>query len=75
MFKLTSKRLAILQWALGYWVYVKDTNPDKNTNYGEHWYRMGDDGTIYDEDNLAYDISAFGMNEEYYSSESEEMKL
>lgn len=30
---------------------------------------------VYDEENIAYDISAFGMNEEYYSSESEEMKL
>ena len=47
MYKLSSKRLAIMYWASGYWVYVKDTNPDKNTNYGEHWYRMGDDGTIY----------------------------
>lgn len=30
---------------------------------------------VYDEENIAYDISSFGMNEEYYSSESEEMKL
>lgn len=68
MFKLSNKRLAILQWALGYWVYVKDTNPDKNINYGAHWYRMSDDGTIYD-------IGAFGINEEYYSSEVEGIKL
>lgn len=40
MIKLSNKRMAIVQWALGYWVYVKDTNPDENTNYGAHWYRM-----------------------------------
>lgn len=75
MFRLSNKRLAILQWALGYWVYVKDTNLDKNINYGAHWYRMSDDGTIYDDKNIAYDIGAFGINEEYYSSEVEGIKL
>lgn len=75
MIKLSNKRMAIVQWALGYWVYVKDTNPDKNTNYGAHWYRMSDDGTIYDEENIAYDISAFSTSEEYYSSEVEKLKL
>ena len=67
--------MAIVQWALGYWVYVKDTNSDKNTNYGACWYRMNDDGTIYDEENIAYDISAFSTSEEYYSSEVEQLKL
>lgn len=40
MIKLLNKRLAILQWALGYWVFVKDTNPNPDENYGAAWYRM-----------------------------------
>lgn len=75
MIKLLNKRLSILQWALGYWVFVKDTNPNPDENYGAAWYRMNNDGIIFDEKNVAYDLESFGANEEYYSSEVEGIKL
>ena len=75
MIKLSNKRTAILQWSLGYWVFVKDTNPNPDENYGDDWYRMNDEGLILDENNNVYDLNSFGINEEYYRSEVEGLKL
>lgn len=55
--------------------FVKDTNPNPDENYGAAWYRMNNDGIIFDEKNVAYDLESFGANEEYYSSEVEGIKL
>lgn len=75
MYKLLNKRTAILQWTLGYWVYVKDTNPNKDENCGADWYYMDTDGVIRDEKNGVYDLYCFGANEEYYSGEEVGLKI
>lgn len=75
MYKLLSKRTAILQWTLGYWVYVKDTNPNQDENCGADWYYMDTDGIIRDEKNGVYDLDCFGANEEYYSGEEVGLKI
>lgn len=36
---------------------------------------MNDEGLILDENNNVYDLNSFGINEEYYRSEVEGLKL
>ena len=70
MIKLANKRMALAYWATGYWVYVKDTNPNEAENCGAGWFRMNDDGEIVDEKGTKYVSEDFSENmDEYFALE------
>lgn len=70
MIKLANKRMALAYWATGYWVYVKDTNPNEAENCGAGWFRMNDDGEIVDEKGTKYVSEDFSANmDEYFALE------
>ena len=75
MIKLLNKRMAILIWASGEYVYVRDTNPDEAENCGEGWFYMNDDGVIFDKAGEKYSIDDFGTNEEYFALEPNEGRI
>ena len=75
MIKLLNKKMAIRLWASSKWIYVKDTNPNEDKNYGADWFYMNNDGEILDKKGEKYSIDSFGTNEEYFVLEPIEERI
>ena len=75
MIKLLNKKMAIKLWASSKWIYVRDTNPNEDKNYGADWFYMNNDGEILDKKGEKYSIDSFGTNEEYFVLEPIEERI